>query len=215
VGGFSYKRVTMRYVERYRPKEGEDHNKILVVTGVPGSGKDYLLGEAGKQEMLPSSVKSISFSTELFIYLKSVFPQIQTRDDIRTLLSQDEVREGVLGVIGRIIQAQPVTLNTHVVYRQRESLISNPDIDKKMKPHGYLFVWSEPDQIATWRAQDTSRERPVESVEDIALHQDVALETVSAFARHTGASLKTIWNRSDNVTANLATLQERVRELTL
>ena len=64
-------------------------------------------------------------------------------------------------------------------------------------------------------SQDTSRVRPAESVEDIALHQDVALETVSAFARHKGASLKTIWNRSDNVVANLATLQERVRELTL
>jgi adenylate kinase len=204
----------MRYIERYRPKEGENHNKILVVTGVPGSGKDYLLEQASKEGVIPSSVKSISFSTELFNYLKEAYPQIQTRDDIRSLLSQDEVRNGVLAVVGRVIEAQPATLNTHVVYKQRESFVSNPDIDKKIKPQGYLFVWSEPDQIAAWRAEDTSRVRPVESVEDIALHQDVALETVSAYARHTGASLKTIWNRSDNTASNLATLQERVRQLT-
>lgn len=204
----------MSYIERYRPKEGEGHNKILVVTGVPGSGKDFLLSEASKRDIMPSSVRSISFSEELFSYLKSIHPHLQTRDEIRTLLSQDDVRQGVIGVIDRVIQAQPATLNTHVVYKQRESLISNPDIDIRMKPHGYLFVWSEPDQIATWREQDSSRIRPPENVDDIALHQDVALEVVSVVARHTGASLKTIWNRSDNVADNLSTLQERTREIT-
>jgi adenylate kinase len=205
----------MSYIERYRPKEGEGHNKILVVTGVPGSGKDYLLAEAGRLGMIPPSVKTFGFGEELFDYLKAIHPNIQTRDDIRTLLTQDDVRQGVIGVIDRLVRAQPAALNTHVVYRQRESLITNPDIDKRMHPHGYLFVWSEPDQIAAWRTQDTSRVRPPESIDDIALHQDIALEVVSVVARHTGASLKTIWNRTDNVADNLAMLQERAREITL
>lgn len=84
-----------------------------------------------------------------------------------------------------------------------------------MHPHGYLFVWSEPDQIATWRAQDTERVRPPESIDDIALHQDIALEVVSVIARHTGASFKTIWNRTDNTINNLAVIYERTRQLTL
>ncbi|GIW57639.1 MAG: adenylate kinase [Candidatus Dojkabacteria bacterium] len=204
----------MRYIERYRPKEGEGHNKILVITGVPGSGKDFLLSEAVKQGIIPSSVRMFSFGEELFAYLKTIHPQIQIRDDVRTLLTQDDVWQGVIGVIDKLIQAQPAILNTHVVYRQRESLITNPNVDKRMHPAGYLFVWSEPNQIAEWRARDISRGRPPESIDDIALHQDIALEVVSVVARHTGACLKTVWNRTDNVADNLALIQERARELT-
>lgn len=79
----------MSYIERYRPKEGEGHNKILVVTGVGGVGKDFLLNEAAKQGRIPSIVRTFSFGQELFDYLRMLHPQIQTRDDTRTLLSQD------------------------------------------------------------------------------------------------------------------------------
>lgn len=73
----------MSYIERYRPKEGEGHNKILVITGVPGSGKDYLLVKAKRLGMVPPSVKTFGFGEELFDYLKATHPSIQTRDDIR------------------------------------------------------------------------------------------------------------------------------------
>lgn len=205
----------MRYIERYRPKEGEGHNRILIVTGVSGSGKDFLLSEAARQSHIPDTVRTFSFGQVLFDYLRTIHPQIQTRDDIRTLLNQDEVRNGILGVIDALIQAQPVTLNTHVVYRQRESYTINADIDKRIHPVGYVYVWSEPDQIAEWRIQATTRTRPAESVDAIALHQELGLEIVSVLARYTGASLKTIWNRADNVTENLETIEERVRELIL
>lgn len=205
----------MSYIERYRPKEGEGHNKILIVTGLPGSGKDHLLAEANRLSMIEPSIRTFSFGEELFNYLKTTHPNIQTKDDIRILLTQDEVRQGVMSVINRLVQAQPAILSTHVVYSQRKSLIANPDVDKRMHPHGYLFVWSEPEQIAAWRAQDTGRVRPPESANDIALHQDIALEVVSVVARHTGASLKTLWNRFDNVADNLSIIQERAREISL
>ncbi len=94
-------------------------------------------------------------------------------------------------------------------------LITNLDIDKRIHPQGYLFVWSEPDQIAAWRAQDTPRVRPPESNDNIALHQGIALEVVSVIARYTGASLKTIWNRADNISDNLSLIQDKSRTLTL
>lgn len=205
----------MRYIERYRPKEGEGHNKILIVTGVSGSGKDFLLSEAVRQGRIVPTVRTFSFGQELFDYLKMIHLQIQTRDDIRTLLSQDEVRNSILSVIDRLIQAQPEILNTHVVYRQQESYTVNPDIDKRIHPAGYVYVWSEPDQIVQWRIQATTRIRPIESVDEIALHQDLGLEIVSVLARYTGASLKTIWNRADNLTENLETIEQQIRDLIL
>lgn len=205
----------MRYIERYHPKEGDGHNKILVITGVPAVGKDYLLSESKRLGMIPPSVRSFSFGEELFVYLQTLYPQVKTRDDIRTLLSQDVIRAAVEGIIFRMIQAQPSMLNTHVVYRQKDSIVTNPDLDKRIHPHSYLFVWSEPDQIAKWRSLDTSRTRPAESVTNIALHQDIALEVVSVVARHTGASLKTVWNRADNTQENLVLIQEKVHEIIL
>lgn len=205
----------MSYIERYRPREGESHNKILVVTGIPGSGKDYLLSQAAEQGLIHPSVRTTTFSEELFTYLKSMYPNLKTRDDIRNLLSQDEVRSGIVKIVDRIIQSQPAALNTHVVYSQRESLVANPDIDKRINPCGYLFVWSEPDQIIAWRTEDRTRERPAEKIDDIATHQDIALEVVSVVAKHTGASLKTIWNRYDNVYENLAVIHDLTDNIVL
>lgn len=105
-------------------------------------------------------------------------------------------------------------INIHVVYKQGESLVANPDIDRRIHPVGYIYIWSEPDQISQWRAQDTSHLRRSETIEDISLHQDIALEAALLIARHTGAGLKTIWNRRDNVEKNLTTIEERVRKLT-
>jgi len=204
----------MGYVERYKPKEGEGHNKILVVTGISGVGKDFLLSESVKQGVIPPSVKTFSFGEELLAYFKTIYPYIRTRNDIRNVLTQEQEQGGITEVIDRLIRLQPTMLGIHVVYKHRESLVANPDIDRKMHPVGYIYVWGEPDQIAQWRTQDTSRLRKSESVEDISLHQNIALEIALLIARYTGAGLKTLWNRTDNVVENLATIKEGAEELT-
>jgi len=204
---------TMPYQERYLPKEGENHNRILMLTGVSGSGKDFLLSEARRQGILPNRVKTFNFGEELFNHLKRVYPILQTRDDIRIALTDEQVRKGVLSIIDGVIDNQPVIVNTHVINKQRGAIAANPDIDKKIHPAGYLFVWSEPGQIANWRTEDTSRVREVETVDEIASHQNLALEFVTLLARHTNASLLTIWNRTDNLASNLTKLQEIARRL--
>lgn len=203
----------MGYVERYRAREGEGHNKILVITGISGVGKDFFLSKAIKQGVVSPSVKTFSFGGELLTYFKDVYPYVRTRNDIRDFLTQDQEQEGITRTIDRLISLQPAMLNIHVVYRQRENLVANPDIDKRMHPIGYIYVWGEPDQIAQWRTQDVDRLRRLESVEDINLHQDIALEIALLLAHYTGAGLKTIWNRTDNVVENLAIIEERAKEL--
>ncbi len=198
----------MSYKERYLPKEGENHNRILILTGVSGSGKDFLLSEARRQGIMPNGVKTFNFGDELFNHLKRVYPALRTKDDIRTALTNEQVRKGILSIIDGVIDSQPVIVNTHVLNKQRETIALNPDIDTRIHPTGYLFVWSEPDQIVRWRKEDTTRTREVETVDEIVLHQNLALEFVSVFARHTNASLHTLWNRTDNLADNLTKLQE-------
>lgn len=84
----------MGYVERYWPCEGEGHNKILVITGISGAGKDFFLSEATKQGIIPPAVKTFSFGEELLTYFRSIYPYVRTRNDIRDVLTQYQEREG-------------------------------------------------------------------------------------------------------------------------
>jgi adenylate kinase len=203
----------MSFKERYLPKESEDLNRIMIATGVSGCGKDYLLGQMSDQGVLPSDLQVVNFGTELFEQLRNMYPQIRSRDDMRTLLTQAEVRLGVFSLVDRLIATQPAVLNTHVVYRQNESLAMNPDFERRLRPGHYLYVWTDPEQISQWRAMDTSRVRPPESVDEIALHQDIAYEVVSTMAGHFGASFTAVWNRDDNVGQNIGVMQQRIEEL--
>jgi adenylate kinase len=203
----------MSYQERYLPKEGENHNRILMLTGISGSGKDFLLSQAGRQSILPNEVKTFNFGDELFNHLKNVYHTLRTRDDIRTELTDEQVRKGILSIVDGVIDSQPIIVNTHVVNKHRGTFAANPDIDKRIRPVGYIFVWSEPGQIATWRKGDTGRARVEETVDEIALHQNLTLDFVTQIASYTRASLVTMWNRTDNLANNLTKLQEIAREL--
>ena len=172
----------MKIIERYVPQTRDDLNRFIIVTGVSGSGKDYLLDKSVRQGGLPSGSRVVNFGTELFEELRVRNPQLRTRDDIKTQLTQGDVRQGVVHLVDRLIDQQPAVINVHVVFRQNESLILNPDSDRRLRPGHYLFVWSDPEQIQRWRAVDSSRVRQSESFDEIALHQDIALSVVSTMA---------------------------------
>ncbi len=199
----------MGYDERHIASRGNDHNRIMIVTGVSASGKDFLLSEANRNGLIAPPIRTLSFGQELFRHLRSQYPQIKTRDDINTQLNSSELRQGILYVANEIVEKQPAILNTHVVSRQNDSIITNPDVDMKVRPLSYVYVWSEPGQIELWRSADVGRARRQESADEISLHQDIAVEVVRIIAEHTGASFTTLWNRPDNVTENLAKIEER------
>lgn len=185
----------------------------MITTGVSGCGKDYLLGKLRDHGLLPSGLQVLNFGSELFEQLSTTHRYVRTRDDMRTLLSQEEVRAGALSLVDRIKAMQPVVLNTHVVHRQNDSLITNPDIDRRLRPLSYLYVWADPEEIIQWRAADTSRTRPHETLDQIALHQKIACETTATMANHFGARFTVLHNRDDRTTQNLVVMKQLIDEL--
>jgi adenylate kinase len=115
--------------------------------------------------------------------------------------------------VGKLLAAQPALVNTHVVYRQGYSLVTNPDVEEELQASHYLYVEGEPTQIAEWRARDTTRVRPPETAAQIGLHQEIALGVVHAIAQHVGAEMITINNHPDYIDANLATMHEALEAL--
>lgn len=185
----------------------------MVVTGVSGCGKDFLTGKLTDAGLMPEHVSTFSFGQELFRQARQNYPEIQTRDDLKTMLTQEQVRAEASGVITRLLAAQPVLLNTHAVYRQGDSLVTNPDAEEELNASHYVYVRADPFQIAAWRAQDGSRVRPTETAAQIGLHQDIALGVIRAIAQHVGAEMITIDNHPDLVDANLATMHEALQTL--
>jgi adenylate kinase len=76
-----------------------------------------------------------------------------------------------------------------------------------------VYVWSDPDQISEWRRTDTSRRREVESVDDIARHQDIALETTFRLAERLGSRMRTIYNSRGEIISAVSTISQEVDEL--
>lgn len=185
----------------------------MVMTGVSGSGKDHLLGRVVSAGLMPEHVSRFSFGQLLFEQAKANYPELQTRDDLKTMLTQEQVEAEASGVIGRLIEAQPALINTHVVYRQGDTLAINPDVEVDLRASHYVYVKAEPTQIAEWRNRDTSRVRPAETAAQIGLHQEIALGVIHAIAQHVGADMITINNHPDFVGANLATMHEALEAL--
>jgi adenylate kinase len=180
---------------------------------VSGSGKDHLVGRVTAAGLMPGRVNRFSFGQELFEQAQRTYPGIRTRDDLKNMLTQEQVRAEVSGVVGRLVAAQPALVNTHVVYRQGDSLAINPDVEEELQASHYVYVKAEPAQIAEWRARDTSRTRPPETAAQIGLHQEIALGVVHAIAQHVGAELVTINNHPDYIDVNLATMHEALEAL--
>lgn len=207
----------MEFRELYRRPEERDKNKLVVVTGISGSGKDYLLSEFVKRAYkIGTAISVVNFGELLFSRLRQIDPGnniVMSRDDLNRSVSQDVIRVLINSVVGEVITRQPVIVNTHVAYKQQGSIQINPDVIRKMAVKSFVYVWSDPELIAEWRKNDYDRRRDSETPEDIILHQCIALESTRIIAEVLGSGFRSLCNRTDNTMENIAKLQEVVEDI--
>jgi len=200
-----------------RPKEIQpsteigNKRRLALLTGVPASGKDFLLSKLKDIDpRVGSSIAVFNFGELMFEKLQQLKPKqairIVSRDELATKLDQTQVMELIHTVIEEIITAQPAVITSHVAYKQNGSIQINPDIDKYLQMSRYIFVWSDPKKIFQ-RRQSLERKREVESVDDIYIHQQIAYYATRTIAKTLGAGFVKINNRTDNVQNNLGILQ--------
>jgi len=116
-----------------------------------------------------------------------------SRDGLKTL--PPDVFSQFTGILlDEVIERQPIVLNSHTVYRQDSSLAVNPVSERRLNPSHYLFVSADPEDVVEWRAADKTRQRPVESVQDIEFHQTIALGVVRAITEVMDSRLLVVHN---------------------
>jgi len=114
----------------------EKLNNLLIVTGISGSGKDFLLSEVvNNNPELTSKISIYSFGQELFKVLKEkgVNGDLQNRDQLKELGDQKLMQLAITQTVNYILTTLPAIINTHIAYKQNNSIQINPNIDRLLR----------------------------------------------------------------------------------
>ncbi len=182
-------------------------NRIMVFTGISGSGKDLILRQCMEQHEFPKEVSVVSFGEKISERLKI------DRDRLKHDLKSEEITEVVDGVIEEQIQEQPLVLNTHVVYEQNNTLQINVESLLKLNPSIMVFVLADPENIQNWRHSDSERNREQIDVKKIALQQKIALNVTKTLAEELGVDFILVRNIEGCVKDDLELLSRAINNL--
>lgn len=177
---------------------------ILVLCGIPGAGKSSVLNAL--QERF-ASLKIVNYGD---VMLEAGANQGLDRDALRRL-PIDKQQEVGLAAAQKIAQrgGQGVTIvDTHAFIRTPMGYI--PGIPLKvlnaLSPKGLVFLQTSPSIIVERRQRDPSRKRDQESLEELALHQELTRDLLVSASMFTGAVLCIVNNDGKNISDNIQPL---------
>lgn len=205
-------------VERiHKPILGSVNNEIVTITGISSSGKDYLVNLAAKKQpsLIGGKVHLFQFGSELARVVAQNLPNTLSngRDSLKNL-PPALLEEYIEKTLQKLLEGQPAVQLTHVVVSQQGKLVVHPQSEKTTLAKAYIYVWSDPGLIYSWRlAELASRNRTVEPVGDISLHQEIALAATTILSRRLGAGMFVIYNTCEDVVENVDQMNNIIEEL--
>nr|MDO8081947.1 adenylate kinase [Candidatus Freyarchaeota archaeon] len=175
------------------------HGRIFVVTGIPGVGKTTVLDaslEAAKTSGMGEVVLT-NYGTVMFEEAKSK-GLVESRDQMRSLPAdtQREIQRLAAKKIANTAKNKIVIVDTHMLIKTPEGFLPGIPIwvTEALRPDTIILVEASPEEIAGRRSKDAARNRDVESVEDIKLHQELCRAAALTSAEIAGATVKIIMN---------------------
>lgn len=175
---------------------------ILVLCGIPGAGKSSVLN-ALKERF--STIKIVNYGD---VMLEEGAGQGFDRDALRRLPIEQQQDIG-LAAAQKIGKSVGLTIvDTHAFIRTPMGYI--PGIPLKvieaLRPKGFIFLQTSPKVIVERRERDKSRNRDEESLEELALHQELTRALLTSASMMTGRVLCVLNNDSVNISDNIRPL---------
>ncbi len=184
--------------------------RVVVVTGVPGSGKSTVVQEALKQ------LKAQDVEYEFMNYGDVMLELMREREGVT---DRDEMRKAPTGTyreiqreagkrIARTAQRKFVLVDTHCLIKKPEGYYPGLPrwVIEELNPESIVIVEATPEEVARRRAKDTTRRRDKELLDEVVEHQLLNRATATAYAALTGATVRIIHNRDGK-------LSEAVKEM--
>ncbi|MBD3157706.1 MAG: adenylate kinase [Candidatus Lokiarchaeota archaeon] len=194
-----------------------DARNVVIATGIPGVGKTTVIDGAVEavDEEHGEEVNVINFGTEMF-EVASERGLVTDRDEMRKLptTKQREIQRLAGESIAKKAEASRVIVDTHTLIETPNGfLIGLPEwVVKAIMPKTIVLVEAEPENIASRRAQDETRNRDVQLATEIRTHQEMCRAAAAAAGTLTGATVRIIKNRQGKAEVAAAKLAETVME---
>ncbi len=184
--------------------------KVLVVTGVPGSGKTTVTEGALKQLRAQGVNYEFLNYGDIMLELMSEREGVSDRDEMRKVSTGPyrEIQREAARRIARAAERKPVLVDTHCLVRKPEGYYPGlPSwVLEELKPESIIIVEATPEEIAGRRTKDASRKRDKELIHEIEEHQLLNRAAAAAYAAFSGATVRIIQNRDKK-------LNEAVKEM--
>ena len=171
--------------------------KLVVLTGIPGSGSTTLLNKA-LEEVDYVHLNYGDIMTEIAIEEKIV----DDRDALRKL-SPDVQKE-----IQEKAASENVIVDTHCTINTPSGFLPGLPIWvlNELQPNLFVMIEANPDEIIYRRLNDDTRSRDIERAKDIQLHQEMNRAASMAYATLTGATVKIIENHDNHLPSTVSKL---------
>ncbi len=189
--------------------------RVVVVTGVPGSGKSTVVQEALKQ------LKAQDVEYEFMNYGDVMLELMREREGVT---DRDEMRKAPTGTyreiqreagkrIARTAQRKFVLVDTHCLIKKPEGYYPGLPrwVIEELNPESIVIVEATPEEVARRRAKDTTRRRDKELLDEVVEHQLLNRATATAYAALTGATVRIIHNRDGKLSEAVKEMVEVLR----
>ena len=175
------------------------HNRIAVITGLTGVGKDFLTDRLVQDE----PIKVVNWGTLLGSLLRT------DRDTMMTTTNETEITKQQFAVCDALINMQPIAVTCHTVRSRGTDIEYNLALEEKLNPYAYIFV-SAPAEIigerVTLRNDSGVRNSEELRVSEIERLQNVKRQRVAEIATYLGSRFFELENLDGLVGTNVAKL---------
>lgn len=177
--------------------------KAIILVGIPGCGKSSLIKETLRQA---PHVQVLNYGDQM---LAEAALEGLTRDQLRTLSLSEQREIGIKAAKKMVKQGNEVVLiDTHALIRTPTGYIPGlpREVLEILLPKALVFIECSAETVLQRRAMDQTRSRDKETVESLALHQELCRAYLAACSLTTGAILCPVDN-------NPASLEQNARPL--
>jgi adenylate kinase len=179
--------------------------KLVVLTGIPGSGSTTLLNKA-LEEVDYVHLNYGDIMTEIAIKDGLV----EDRDSLRKLPA--ETQKDIQAKAAKEIKARSendnVIVDTHCTINTPAGFLPGLPIWvlEQLQPDLFILIEANPDEIIYRRLNDDTRERDLQKASEIQLHQEMNRATSMADATLTGATVKNLINPDNHLDVSVSKL---------
>jgi len=189
--------------------------KIVVTTGVPGSGKSTVIDGALKQLKAQGITYSILNYGDIMLELMREREGISDRDDMRKVSTDRyrEIQREAARRIARAAEQKPIIVDTHCLIKKPDGYYPGLPrwVLEELNPESIIMIEATPEEIAGRRAKDMTRRRDRELREEVEEHQLMNRATAAAYAAFSGATVRIIQNRDKGLNKAVNEMVEALR----